>query len=84
MVFNPKDKLSTTNREMTSEKIGLNHLNIERQDGMTTGYMTANPYLGHTQRESTNNSQIGIAKSTSAIFTQVRYNDKPTAIMPVD
>ena len=28
--------------------------------------------------------QIGIAKSTSAIFTQVRYNDKPTAIMPVD
>ena len=63
MVFNPKDKLSTTNREMTSEKIGLNHLNIERQDGMTTGYMTANPYLGHTQRESTNNSQMGIAKS---------------------
>jgi hypothetical protein len=63
MVFNPKDKLSTTNREMTSEKIGLNHLNIERQEGMTSGYMTANPYLGHTQRESTNNSQMGIATS---------------------
>jgi hypothetical protein len=63
MVFNPKDKLSTTNREMTSEKIGLNHLNIERQEGMTSGYMTANPYLGHTQRESTNKSQMGIATS---------------------
>jgi hypothetical protein len=63
MVFNPKDKLSTTNREMTSEKLGLNHLNIERQDSKSTGYMTANPYLGHTQRESTNNSQMGIATS---------------------
>lgn len=63
MVFNPKDKMPTTNREMTTESIGLNHLNIERQDSKSTGYMTANPYLGHTQRESTNNSQMGIAKS---------------------
>lgn len=63
MVFNPKDNLPTTNREMTSEKIGLNHLNIERQSQDSKGYITSNPYLGHTQRESTNNSQIGIATS---------------------
>ena len=63
MVFNPKDNLATTNREMTSEKIGLNHLNIERQDATSSGYMTANPYLGHTQRESTNKTQMGIATS---------------------
>ena len=63
MVFNPKDNLATTNREMTGEKIGLNHLNIERQDGTSTGYMTANPYLGHTQRESTNKQPMGIATS---------------------
>ena len=63
MVFNPKDNLATTNREMTGEKIGLNHLNIERQDATSTGYMTANPYLGHTQRESTNKTQMGIATS---------------------
>ena len=60
MVFDPKN-LPTTNREMTTEKIGLNHLNFERQD--SKGYINANPYLGHTQRESTNNSQIGIATS---------------------
>ena len=63
MVFNPKDKLPTTNREMTGEKIGLNHLNIERQDATSNGYITANPYLGHTQRESTNKGQMGIATS---------------------
>ena len=63
MVFNPKDNLATTNREMTTEKIGLNHLNIERQDGTSNGYITANPYLGHTQRESTNKTQMGIATS---------------------
>jgi len=61
MVFNPKDNLPTTNREITTEKIGLNHLNIERQD--SKGYMNSNPYLGHTQRESTNKSQMGIATS---------------------
>jgi hypothetical protein len=63
MVFNPKDNLPTTNREMTTEKIGLNHLNIERQESSSTGYIGSNPYIGHTQRESTNKSQIGIAKS---------------------
>ena len=63
MVFNPKDNLPTTNREMTTEKIGLNHLNIERQESSSTGYIGSNPYIGHTQRESTNKQQIGIATS---------------------
>jgi hypothetical protein len=38
-------------------------LNIERQDATSNGYITANPYLGHTQRESTNKAQMGIATS---------------------
>lgn len=63
MVFNPKDNLPTTNREMTTEKIGLNHLNMERQDSTSNGYITSNPYLGHTQRESTNKQQFGMATS---------------------
>ena len=63
MVFNPKDNLATTNREMTTEKIGLNHLNIERQDSTSAGYINSNPYLTHTQRESTSKQQIGIATS---------------------
>lgn len=63
MVFNPKDNLPTTNREMTTEKIGLNHLNMERQDSTSNGYITSNPYVGHTQRESTNKEQFGMATS---------------------
>jgi len=63
MVFNPKDNLATTNREMTTEKIGLNHLNIERQDSTSAGYINSNPYLTHTQRESTSKQQMGIATS---------------------
>ena len=63
MVFNPKDNLPTTNREMTTEKIGLNHLNMERQDSTSNGYITSNPYLGHTQRESTSKQQFGMATS---------------------
>ena len=46
MVFNPHEMLSTTNREMDVEKLGLNHLTVERQQG--TGYLSANPYLEKT------------------------------------
>jgi hypothetical protein len=47
-VHNPNEHLSTTNREMDVEKIGLNHLNIETT-GSGKGYLTANPYLPETQ-----------------------------------
>jgi hypothetical protein len=45
---NPNEHLSTTNREMDVEKIGMNHLNIESMAD-STGYLTANPYLPGTQ-----------------------------------
>jgi hypothetical protein len=47
-VHNPNEHLSTTNREMDVEKVGMNHLNI---DGATdnNGYLTANPYCPETQ-----------------------------------
>ena len=41
-------------------------------------------YMFGIMKERISAMQIGIAKSTSAIFTQVRYADKPTAIVPVD
>lgn len=81
MVFNPNEHLTATNREMTGEKIGLNHLNFERQN--PNGYINSNPYLPSTQRE-TSSSQMGIAtsklpmgKSYDAEYNQ-RSFEKPT------
>jgi hypothetical protein len=47
-VHNPNEHLSTTNREMDVEKIGMNHLNIDRAAN-SDGYLTMNPYLPGTQ-----------------------------------
>ncbi len=59
MVFNPREHLSTTHREMTTEKLGMNHLSVERQNA--TGYQVANPYVPETQRPSTNMEIYGQA-----------------------
>ncbi len=59
MVFNPREHLQVTNREMNVEKLGMNHLSVERQNA--TGYQVANPYLPETQRPSTNAEIYGQA-----------------------
>jgi hypothetical protein len=75
MVFNPHEMLSTTNREMDVEKLGLNHLTVERQQG--TGYLSANPYLVKTQRQSTNNEIYGNAGGESKTRSyQAEYNQR--------
>ena len=75
MVFNPHEMLSTTNREMDVEKLGLNHLSVERQQG--TGYLSANPYLEKTQRESTNNEIYGNATGDNKTRSyQAEYNQR--------
>jgi hypothetical protein len=72
MVFNPHEMLSTTNREMDVEKLGLNHLSVERQQG--TGYLSANPYLEKTQRQSTNSEIYGNATGASTGSKTRSYN----------
>jgi hypothetical protein len=80
MVFNPQQQMPVTNREMVTEKIGMNHLTVERQDG--SGYKVANPYLPATQRPSTNREVFGQAnggdkqRSYGAEYNQ-RNIDKP-------
>jgi hypothetical protein len=82
MVFNPKQHLEVTNREITSEKVGMNYLNLERQ--APNGYITSNPYLPHTQRENTSTNHMGIAtsmlpmgKSYDAEYNQRKF-EKPS------
>jgi len=80
MVFNPREQMPVTNREMVTEKIGMNHLTVERQDA--TGYKVANPYLPGTQRVSTSREAFGQAnggdkqRSYGAEYNQ-RNIDKP-------
>ena len=59
IVFNPHEHLPVTNREMNTEKIGLNHLSMERQTA--TGYQVASPHLPATQRPSTSVESYGVA-----------------------
>ena len=74
-VFNPKEHMPVTNREMNTEKIGMNHLSFERQQG--TGYQVANPYLPETQRPSTSVEVYGQANGTDKFRSYgAEYNQR--------
>lgn len=75
IVFNPKEHMPVTNREMNTEKIGFNHLSFERQQG--TGYQVANPYLPATQRPSTSVEVYGQANGTDKFRSYgAEYNQR--------
>jgi hypothetical protein len=66
-----------TNRQMQEERIGLNYLQVNRFND-PTGYLTANPYLIGTQRESTTYSNIGNAQGVPNTRSyQAEYNQRP-------
>jgi len=75
IIFNPKEHMPVTNREMNTEKIGFNHLSFERQQG--TGYQVANPYLPATQRPSTSTEIYGQANGTDKFRSYgAEYNQR--------
>jgi len=71
-----------TNRQMQEERVGLNYLQVNRFND-PTGYLTANPYLIGTQRETTTYSNLGNAhglpntRSYQAEYNQREY-EKPS------
>ena len=78
LVFNPHEQLATTHREMDVEKIGMNYLHTERQQG-TTGYQVANPYLEATQRQSTQGEVFGQPKGKEKNKSyDAEYNQRNT------
>lgn len=68
IVFNPNEYAPTTNREMYECKVGMNHLNVQNQDA--TGYISANPYLIGTQRQSMNQDEMGPAGGVHQQFSK--------------
>lgn len=78
LVFNPHEQLVTTHREMDVEKIGLNYLHTDRQQG-TTGYQVANPYIEATQRQSTQGEVFGQPKGKQKNKSyDAEYNQRNT------
>jgi hypothetical protein len=76
IVYNPNEHLPVTNREMNVEKIGMNHLNVNRNQ-TSDGYMVANPYLPGTQKGDFHNEVIGIATGITANKSyEAEYNQR--------
>ena len=66
-----------TNRQIQGERIGLNYLQVNRFND-PTGYLTSNPYLIGTQRETTTYSNLGNAHGLSNTRSyQAEYNQRP-------
>lgn len=78
IVYNPNEHLAVTNREMNVEKIGMNHLNVNRNQ-KSDGYMVSNPYLPGTQKADLHHEVMGNArginlnKSYDAEYNQRSY-----------
>lgn len=61
-VFNPADRLRTTIKEMTGDKLDNNHLNVERQTG--SAYIVSKQQPVSVQRDTTNMHYNGNAAPT--------------------
>ena len=77
-VFNRKNKLPTTNRQMTENKLDMNHLNVQSQgDG---AYQITKPQPVSTERDTTNISYMGNANGqmgqTQYMNYEAAYNQR--------
>jgi len=62
-MFNEHDKTKVTNREMTTGKIGLNHVNVQAQSHRGDGYQVTKHQNYNNQRTTTNQQHIGVGSS---------------------
>ena len=58
-IFNSNDKTKVTNREMTTEKIDLNYVNVQGQNHRGDGYKVSDHQNYNNQRTTTNKQFIG-------------------------
>tara|TARA_A100001015_G_scaffold222790_1_gene250886 strand:- start:1110 stop:1997 length:888 start_codon:yes stop_codon:yes gene_type:complete len=68
-LFNENDMTKVTNREMTSGKVGLNHLNVQGQNHRSDGYKVTQYQPVQNQRDTTNKNYIGIGGANNGIRT---------------
>lgn len=68
-LFNRNDITKTTNREITTGKINMNHLNVQGQQYSGDAYKISNQQIHGNQRATTNKQYIGGAISNNGIKT---------------
>lgn len=72
VIYNPSDKLKTTNREMdTTKEIGVNNLIIQNQN--QPGYVVSKPQIYDNQRTTTNVSYVGASGGSGVSTGQQSY-----------
>ena len=64
-LFNENDKTKITNREMTTEKINMNYLNVQNQANNNTGKYGSEYQAIQNQRATTNSEYIGTGGSNN-------------------
>jgi hypothetical protein len=62
-LFNSDDKTKITNREMTTNKINLNYVNVQGQNNTGNAYMVTDHQNYNNQRTSTNKEYVGNGNS---------------------
>ena len=62
-LFNSDDKTKITNREMTTNKINMNYVNVQGQNNTGNAYMVTDHQNYNNQRTSTNKEYIGNGNS---------------------
>ena len=62
-LFNSDDKTKVTNREMTTNKINLNYVNVQGQNNTGNAYMVTDHQNYNNQRTSTNKEYMGNGNS---------------------
>ena len=77
-IFNQKDVTKVTNREMTTNKIGMNYNNIQNQAGNNNGLTVAQYQKIENQRNTTNKEYKGnpIASNHGARTYDSAYNQR--------
>ena len=73
-IYNPNDRLPTTIREMTCDKLDFNHLNVENQKDRNAGYLVNEHQPVQTERDTTSYSYIGNAGGSASQTGAMTYN----------
>ena len=88
-IFNANDKTKTTNREMTTQKIDLNYVNVQSQNHRGDAYQVTQHQNYDNQRTTTNKEYIGGAisggrgqKQYNAAYAQENNVNKTYELRP--
>lgn len=75
-ISNPNDRLKTTIKETTSDRIGLNHLNVSHIPGATNGYDNYSVEIKDQQRNMGDSSNFGNIQGQNNEMNRLAWNNQ--------